>query len=307
MKKVEGLILIFILTFFFVQDVYTQTTPSPKMLAANKLMNQGKWAEAESAFANIVKTEPQNGRAWYFLGLSRHSQEKFVTAIKAFEKSLGVSNTPITMYRIAAGYSRLKNVDKAFEWLNKAISNANFRPNIATNKDFEILKSDVRFNEIEKTIHRRRNPCTYSKESRQFDFWIGHWEVFSRNGRKVGENIIKLDTQDCVLVENWKNTGGGLGKSLNVYNPSLNKWQQFYVFGSGAVILFEGEYKKEDKIMHFTAKTTRPNGTKVMHIFEFHDLPNKTVRQLWKQSIDGGKTWNTSWDTIYKKKKRKNN
>ncbi len=60
----------------------------------------------------------------------------------------------------------------------------------------------------------------------------------------------------------------------------------------------------KEKIMYFTAETIGPKGGKIMHIFTFHDLPDKTVRQWWQQSTDGGKTWNSVWDSIYKKKTR---
>ena len=80
---------------------------------------------------------------------------------------------------------------------------------------------------------------------------IGDWDVFVR-GRKVGENLIRLDTQGCTLIENWTNNGGGKGKSINVYNRPKKKWQQFYVSGQGSVIEFIGEYKPKEKIMHFT-------------------------------------------------------
>ena len=79
-------------------------------------------------------------------------------------------------------------------------------------------------------------------------------------------------------------------------------WKQFYVGGQGGVYLFEGTYKPDEKIMYFTAETRGPNGAKIMHIFDFHDLPDKTVRQRWQQSTDEGKTWNNVWDSIYKKK-----
>ncbi len=77
-----------------------------------------------------------------------------------------------------------------------------------------------------------------------------------------------------------------------------------YVSGLGSVFDFKGHYKPEEKIMYFTAETIGPKGGKIMHIFTFHDLPDKTVRQWWQQSTDGDKTWNSVWDSIYKKKTR---
>ena len=147
---------------------------------------------------------------------------------------------------------------------------------------------------------RAVNPCMYSKEARQFDFWIGDWDVLV-NGQKVGENLVERSVNGCTLVENWKNLRGGSGKSLNSYDASVKKWKQFYVGSQGGVLLFEGSLK--DRIMHFTGETVDANGNKVYHILDFHNLPDGTVRQVWKQSPDKEK-WNTVWDSIYRKKGR---
>ncbi len=296
---------IFLLTFSLIQSAFSQTTPSPQMAAARKLVGQKKWAEAEKAYTAIVKTEPKNARAWFMLGFARHSQEKWKSAIRAFKKNVELANAAAGMYNVAAGYSRLGKKNLAFEWLEKALnSGAAFGTNIDTDKDFDNIRSDARFAKMQEIVKQKRNPCMYSKEARQFDFWLGDWDVYVGKN-KVGENLIELDTQGCTLVENWKNNSGGMGKSLNVYNIAKKKWQQFYVSGQGNVFLFEGDYRPKDKHMYFTAETTGAKGAKVMHIFEFFDLPDKTVQQRWKQSTDGGKTWNTVWDSIYKKKVQK--
>lgn len=305
MKATRILTFVFLIMALLVQNTFAQGSPSPEMAAANELAKQQKWAEAETAFAGVVKSEPKNGRAWFMLGFARHSQEKWTSAIDAFKKNVEIANVPAGMYNVAAGYSRLNKKDEAFEWLEKALTaGAAFGTNIDTDDDLENLRSDPRFAKMQEVVKKVRNPCMYSKEARQFDFWLGDWDVYV-GPNKVGENLIELDTQGCTLVENWKNNSGGMGKSLNVYNAAKKKWQQFYVSGQGGVFLFEGDFREKDKHMYFTAETLGANGVKVMHIFEFFDLPDKTVQQRWKQSTDEGKTWNTVWDSIYKRKSEK--
>lgn len=277
-----------------------QPNPSAKMVAANQLIKEKKWIEAEKAFAEIVKTEDKNAQAWFYLGLARHSQGKWEIAIEAFKKNVEIANVPAGMYNVAAGYSQLNKKDEAFEWLEKALTNgAAFGSNISVDDDLENIKSDTRFEKMLEIVERTTKPCMYCAESRQFDFWIGDWDVFV-NGNKVGENLVELEMKGCTLVENWKNRTGGLGKSLNSYNSTTKKWKQFYVDSSGSVLEFEGEFK--DKIMHLEGETIDANGAKTLHILEFYDLPDKTVRQLWKQSTDNGNNWNTVWDSIYRRK-----
>ena len=38
---------------------------------------------------------------------------------------------------------------------------------------------------------------------KQFDFWIGEWNVYDTTGHKVGENsIVKLE-KGCIINEHW--------------------------------------------------------------------------------------------------------
>jgi hypothetical protein len=57
-------------------------------------------------------------------------------------------------------------------------------------------------------------------EHRQFDFWVGRWDVFVPSGKKAGENRIELIADGCALLEQWTGTGGVTGKSLNIYDAS---------------------------------------------------------------------------------------
>ena len=43
---------------------------------------------------------------------------------------------------------------------------------------------------------------------RQFDFWIGRWDVFQPDGKKAGENLIEPILGGCPLL---KRGPGGAG------------------------------------------------------------------------------------------------
>jgi hypothetical protein len=59
-------------------------------------------------------------------------------------------------------------------------------------------------------------PCT-AQEHRQFDFWIGDWQVRDPAGKPVGENRIVALHGGCVLLESWSGAGGFTGSSVNGY------------------------------------------------------------------------------------------
>lgn len=303
MKKQFTVIAIFILTAFFVHDLCAQApqTPSAKMTAANDLYKLQKWQESAQAFGEVLKEEPNNGRAWYLLGMSLHSLGKYEQAIGAFEKNVDIAKNPTSMYNIACGYSRLKQADKAFEWLEKAIG-AGAAPfvNLSTDADLENVRSDARFKKMTDLAERKKKPCMFVPEARQFDFWLGNWDVFNPAGQKAGTNTIQMFAGGCGVLENWTNAGGADGKSINYYDASTGKWYQHWIGTDGTALRYSGNFK--DAAMRFDGETIA-NGKKTLSRLTFSKLDENTVRQLAETSGDDGKTWVVTYDFKYVKRK----
>ncbi|NNE67285.1 MAG: hypothetical protein HKN33_12030 [Pyrinomonadaceae bacterium] len=280
--------------------VFSQPPQPAEIQAAGKLIQEKKYSEAETILSDFVSKNPKNGRGWYLLASARHYKGNYQGAIDALEKSLAINQSWPAMYNMAAALARMGSNKKAFEWLEKSLNAGGaFVANLDADDDFAGLRSETDYKRMGEVIDRRKNPCKYSEKAREFDFWLGDWDVFV-NGRKVGENLIERGVNHCILVENWKNTTGGTGKSINVYDASVDKWKQFYVGSQGSVFLFEGN--REGNKMLFKAVTVDQQGSKTHHDFQFHKLDDGTVRQKWDTSTDGGKTYTTIWDSIYKRK-----
>lgn len=58
---------------------------------------------------------------------------------------------------------------------------------------------------------RTANPCLYDEQFKEFDFWIGEWDVHVANGTLAGHNEITREQRGCVLIENWASASGGGG------------------------------------------------------------------------------------------------
>jgi hypothetical protein len=143
-------------------------------------------------------------------------------------------------------------------------------------------------------------PCSSQPEYRQFDFWIGEWDV-QAGGQQAGTNSVQLILDKCVVFENWVGAKGMSGKSFNIYNAAKGKWQQTWVDDRGAVLELLGEFK--DGAMRLAGDTTRGAGKKVLHRLTFTPLEGDRVRQFWETSNDDGKTWNVAFDGLYIRKK----
>jgi hypothetical protein len=139
-----------------------------------------------------------------------------------------------------------------------------------------------------------------SPEQRQFDFWIGEWEVFDfKSNTPVGQNTIRR-VHGCTLEENWRGTPGDTGTSFNAYRADQKRWHQVWVNDAGAFLHLEGEFK--DGKMVLVGEAVRPRrGVAVQNRVTWSVVANG-VRQYWEISTDGGKTWAVDFDGLYRRK-----
>src|SRR5436190_13603543 len=84
-------------------------------------------------------------------------------------------------------------------------------------------------------------PCAQDPNYRQFDFWIGDWDVFGVKGKKAGDSHVELMLDSCVIYENWTSAGNYAGKSFNTYNSAIKKWQQTWVDDKGGLTEYFGD------------------------------------------------------------------
>lgn len=145
-----------------------------------------------------------------------------------------------------------------------------------------------------------QSPLSLPPEARQFDFWIGDWEVYSSDGKKQGENRIEKIGDGWGLLENWTAANGTTGKSLNTWTPRARRWQQFWVSAGGALELAGGLNEKGEMVLE--GRFTRRDGKELVNRITWTPNPDGSVRQHWQTSSDGGATWTTAFDGIYRRK-----
>lgn len=139
-------------------------------------------------------------------------------------------------------------------------------------------------------------PCS-SAEHRQFDFWIGRWNV-TASGQPAGRNDIQLILGGCVLLENWTGAQGGAGKSLNYFDRTDGSWHQQWVDANGGSLSLAGRF--ENGAMRLEGE--RPATAKqpaTRHRITWTPRPDGTVRQLWQSTATGKEEWQTQFDGIY--------
>lgn len=136
---------------------------------------------------------------------------------------------------------------------------------------------------------------------RDFDFWVGDWDVYGPKGVHVGSSRISKLLGDCVIDEHWKSAAGGLeGRSHNMYDSGQDRWTQFWVDNGGNTLLLFGGMQGGKMVLlgeQPDPKAGKVNSQRITWSREAGGI----VRQLWETSPDGGKTWTIAFDGRYQK------
>ena len=153
----------------------------------------------------------------------------------------------------------------------------------------------------------RPAPCRDDPRYRAFDFWIGTWDVRPRGAppdSPVSENIITLEHGDCVLIEHWRAARGGTGTSLNIFDASRGMWYQTWADSGGGLHEYRGNPDDHGNMVfngEVPGTASQPARLPTRLTF-FREGPDR-VRQFSQSSVDGGKTWTTSYDLIYTRRR----
>jgi hypothetical protein len=141
-------------------------------------------------------------------------------------------------------------------------------------------------------------PCA-QPEDRQFDFWLGAWNVTDPAGKPQGTNRITSELGGCVLQEHWSGTDGSRGTSFNHYDRARKVWHQTWVDNGGGILQLDGGRRNGSMVLAGDRRAR--NGKTVTDRITFTPRPDGSVRQWWQASRDGGATWSTVFDGIYRR------
>lgn len=143
------------------------------------------------------------------------------------------------------------------------------------------------------------DPCR-GPEHREFDFWLGLWNIDNAAGDHIGTSVITSELDGCVIMEDFIGSGGFQGRSLNFYDADTDTWHQTFVDGLIGNFRLSGGLQGDEMVM---------TGSQTVVQFPFAirqrdsritwtPLSAGRVRQVIEASFDGGPV-QTTFDGTY--------
>ena len=283
--------------------------PAVDLQRAADAFARGAWAEARSAYAAISTRYPNHALSRFRVGVAELESGQLQDAEKNLREGerLGFPAGQAA-YRLAQLFAVRRNADSAFAELQRAANNSLFVPprSLEADRHFESLKRQAQWKVTLEAFDAVVFPCRHDPRFRQFDFWVGDWDVRPTGQAAAGppaRNTVTLDDNDCVITEHWSSPSGSVGQSFNIFDRSYGVWRQTWVDNIGGQHDYRG--RLVDGNMVFEGDTPAPNGQlgRVPTRLTFFNLGPDSVRQFSQTSTDSGRTWQTSYDLTYVRRK----
>jgi len=92
-------------------------------------------------------------------------------------------------------------------------------------------------------------------------------------------------------------TAGAGAPSYNICDRASGRWHQTWVDDAGLLLQLEGSL--QDRAMTLQGRVPGGGGAEQLHRITWTPRDDGTIRQLWEQSDDAGRTWSVAFDGRY--------
>jgi hypothetical protein len=246
---------------------------------------------------------PTDAQGWFHRGVALHDSGNFTGALEAFAtaQQMGYAMRGPLNVRIARAHARAGHADEAFKILAQMAASGYANVDALTSdNDFLSIRTDARWSEVVKTVRANQRPCMKDAVYRQFDYWLGEWDV-EIAGEVAARSSVQLILGECTIYENyWQLEGSYAGKSFSVWDARQRRWEQRYVDTTGASRDWFGRLEGESMV--FFLRPDANGGNAVQRMTYTKEGPDR-VRQTIEVSSDGEKTWNIAFDGLYIRRK----
>ena len=280
---------------------------SPQVAAASDAFNKRDWARAADAYTALVKADTSIAPNYIRLAIALTELGRFQEAKKqiAIAERRGAAQPQVAFRRalIAAGENRL---DSAFAQLKLATDGGLGSVPIPGDSlaAMQKIKADSRFAAFRENLDRNARPCLYDERYKQFDFWLGTWDVRPRAtvGGPAARNVITKIENGCVVLESYTTRGAFTGQSYNIWDRTRQRWFQYWVDNTGGLHEYSGNFIDGAMRYEGSMPGAPQTGGRTTFRVTFYPMPPDSMRQHG-EALGADGNWVTSYDLIYTRAK----
>jgi hypothetical protein len=138
-------------------------------------------------------------------------------------------------------------------------------------------------------------------EYRQFDFWLGDWDVFDYDDttKVIAHAKVERIVEGCAIHELYVQNDGLIGDSILSFDAVRQVWQQTWVTNRGSLMVIAGRFK--DGAVTLEGPTHQRDGSTALQRITWR-TEGSGVRESASISKDGGKTWAPAFDVLFRKR-----
>jgi len=282
-----------------------QGPPADQLQRAAAAFNAARWSDANAQNAAIAKAYPSSALAVFRTGVTLTELGRAREALPYLRRGEQLGAPPgNAAFRLAQAFAELALGDSAIAELRRA-SAAGFSstgPGLESDAHLAKLASHRDWHAVLDEFDSIARPCLHDARFREFDFWVGDWNVTPTNGPpppSPSRNRITLEEDGCIVQEHWTGAGGSTGQSFNLFDRSIGKWRQTWVDNGGGQHDYAGSLVKGNMVLEGT--TPNPNGGlgRVPTRLTLFHISKDSVRQFSESTADSGKTWTVNYDLLY--------
>jgi hypothetical protein len=140
-----------------------------------------------------------------------------------------------------------------------------------------------------------------AREHRQFDFWIGEWDVTNSRGQRIGASLVERVPGGCALSETWTGANGLRGQGISAWDSTANTWHHSWTDNEGTTLNLSGGIVNGAMVME--GERRLPDGTTTLERITWTPNADGSIRQLWETSRDRGMRRTNVFDAVYRKRR----
>ncbi len=257
-------------------------------------------AEVFSRLESSGKEDPQD---WFRLAQDAREMDELDVARKSLDKASGYGLPPVQLgIETARILVASDDPDAATVELRKVFAAGFTSVGVFLNDPLiNSLAGHEDYDDLIAEMSVQAFPCEHQEGFRDFDFWLGEWDVHLASGTYAGSNVIESTERGCLLTEHWTGASGGTGMSVNYLDKASGEWVQVWNAAGGSQIIIRGGMTDDgmalEGYIHYVA-----NGTTAPFRALWTPLPDGRVRQYFEQSNDDGVSWVPWFEGFYSRK-----